>query len=127
MRCHLQRKRVRRFSVVLSAMAVAGIFLLSFWRMREPAILPGQIRQPDPMVVNSQPLHQGQIVTTQLGSVEEVVSLASTFAEVRTSGSSGVYQEIDDKQLLALLADRSPVLIHDGPHQAELIIPNSGN
>jgi hypothetical protein len=120
-----RRKRTRRFNATLGATAVAGIFLLSFWKMREPATLPAQMRQPDPMVVNSQPVQPRQIVTTQLGSIEEFVS--SAFTEVRTSGSSGLYQEIDDQQLLALLSDRSAVLVHHGPHQAELIILNPGN
>jgi hypothetical protein len=122
-----RRKRARRFNMALSATAVAGIFLLSFWKMREPATLPDQIRQPDPMVVNSQPLQPRQIVTPQLDSVKEFVSSASTFTEVRTSGSSGPYEEINDKQLLALLSDRSAILVHYGPHQAELIILNPGN
>jgi hypothetical protein len=118
-----QRKRARYFKAALSATTVAGIFLLSFWKMRAP----DQIRQPDTMVVNSQPLLPGQIVATQLSSVEEFVSSASTLAEVRTSGSSGSYQEINDEQLLALLSDKSAVLVHHGPHQTELIILGSGN
>jgi hypothetical protein len=122
-----RRKRARRFNMALGATAVAGIFLLSFWKMREPATLPDQIRQPDPMVVNSRPLQPRQIVITQLDSVKEFVSSASTFTEVRTSGSSGPYEEINDKQLLALLSDRLAVLVHYGPHQAELIILNPGN
>jgi hypothetical protein len=116
-----RRKLARRFNMALSATAVAGICLLSFWKMREPPTLP------DPMVVNSQPLQPRQIVTTQLGSVEQFVSSAQTFAEVRTSGTSGPYQEIDDKQLMALLSGKSAVLVRQGPHQAELIFPNSGN
>jgi hypothetical protein len=120
-----RRKRTRRFNMALGAAALAGICALSFWKMREAAILPDQIRQPDSMVVNSQPLQPRQIVTTQLGSIEEFVS--SAFTEVQTSGSSGLYQEIDDQQLLALLSDRSAVLLHHGPYQAELIILNPGN
>jgi hypothetical protein len=120
-----RRKQARRFNMAMSAAALAGICLLSFWKMREPATLPDQIRQTDAMVLNSRPLQPRQIVTTQLGSIEEFVS--SAFTEVRTSGSSGLYREIDDQQLLALLSDRSAVLVHHGPHQAELIIVNPGN
>ena len=119
-----RRKQARRFNMAMSAAAVSGICLLSFWKMREPAALPVQIRQPDPLIVNSQPLQPGQIVITQLDSVKASVSSASTFTEVRTSGSSGPYEEINDKQLLALLSERSAVLIHYGLHQAELIILN---
>jgi hypothetical protein len=119
-----RRKRARRFNMAMSAAALAGICVLSFWKMRETATLPEQIRPPDPMVVNSRPLQTRQIVTTQLDSFKEFVSSALTFTEVRTSGSSGLYQEIDDQQLLALLSDRSAVLVHRGPHQAELFILN---
>jgi membrane-associated protease RseP (regulator of RpoE activity) len=122
-----RRKRARRFNMALSATAMAGICLLSFWKMRELSTLPVHMRQSDPMVVNSRPLQPGQIVTTQSGSVGEIVSSASNFTEIRTSGSSGLYQEIDDKQLLALLSDKLAVLVHYGPHQAELILLNPGN
>ena len=122
-----RRKQARRFNMALGAAALAGIFLLSFWKMREPAILPEQILQPNPMVVNSQPLQSGQIVTTQLGSIMEFTSSVSTLAEVRTSVSSGLFQEINDQQLLALLSDKSAVLVHHGPHQAELIFLKPGN
>jgi hypothetical protein len=119
-----QRKRARRLTMTLSAAALAGICLLSFWIAREPATLRDQMRQADPMVVNSRPLQPRQIVTTQLGCAEEFVSSASIFTEVRTSGSSGQYKEINDQQLLGLLADRSAILVHHGPHQAELILLN---
>lgn len=116
-----RRRQARRFGMALSVMAMAGIFLLSFWKMRGPAI------GADPMILNSRPLQPGQIVTTQPGSAQEFVSPASTLAEVRTTGSSGPYEEINDEQLLALLEDRPAVLIHHGPHQAELIILPPGN
>jgi hypothetical protein len=122
-----RRKQARRFNMAFSAAAVAGLCLLSFWKMREPATVPDQIGQPDTMAVNSQPLQPRQIVTPQLDSVKEFVSTASTVTEVRTSESSGPYEEINDKQLLALLSDRLAVLVHYGPHQAELIILEPGN
>ena len=122
-----RRKRARRLTMTMSAAALAGILMLSFWKMRQPATLPDQMRRPDTMVVNSQPLQPRQIVTPQLDSVKEFVSTASTVTEVRTSESSGPYEEINDKQLLALLSDRLAVLVHYGPHQAELIILEPGN
>jgi hypothetical protein len=121
-----QRKRTRRFNMVLSAMAVTGICLLSFWK-REAATLPAQISRADPMVVNSQPSRPRQILAAPLHRAPEFVSSASTFIEVRTSGASGPYQEINDKQLMALLSDRSAILLHHGPNQAELIILNPEN
>ncbi len=79
------RKRARRFNLALGTAVVAGLCLLSIWKMRGPVTLLVQIRQPNPMVVNSQPLLPGQIVTTQSGSVEEFASSTSTLAEVQTS------------------------------------------
>jgi len=122
-----RRQRARYFNMALIATVVAGIFLFSFWKMREPAILSDRIRQSDPMVVGSKPLLPGQIVITHLDPVEEFVSSISTVAEVQTSGSSGPYKEINDQQLLALLSDRPAVLVRHGPHQAELIFLDPRN
>jgi hypothetical protein len=122
-----RRKRKRRFNMALSATVVAGICLFSVWKLRETGTLQNQIQQPNPMIVISRPLKPQQIVVTQFESVETFVSSASTFTEVRTSGSSGIYKEINDQQLMALLSDQSAVLVHYGPHEAKLILLNPEN
>lgn len=107
-----RRKRVRRFNMTLSVMALAGICVFSFWKMREPGNGPMQIRQEDELVVNSQPgllLPPGEVVNTRASSVKEFMTTAPAYAEVVTTGSSGRYREIDDEQSLALLKDKTPI------------------
>jgi hypothetical protein len=91
-----RRKQARRFNMGLGAAVLAGMFLFSFWKRREPAALTAQTRQPDAMIVHSQPLQPAQVVATKFGPVAEFVSSATPCAEVLTSSSSGPYQEIDD-------------------------------
>jgi hypothetical protein len=109
-----RRKRARRFNMVAGALAVAGIFLVSFWKIREPAILLTQMRQPEPVVVNSQPLQPAQVVITKSTDIEEFVSAVPTYKEVLTSDLSGPDKKIDDQQSLDLLSESAPVLFHHG-------------
>jgi hypothetical protein len=129
LRSSRRRKQARRFNMAMSVTVVAGIFLFSFWRMREPATAmpPAPMRQPDSMFVNSQPLQPLQIVSTQPHSVEQFSSSAGTLAEVRTSRSAGPYLEINDRELFALLPNRPAILVHLGLHQSELMVLNPGN
>ena len=108
-----RRKRVRRFSMTVSAMAVAGIFVFSFWKIREPALPPAQTRQPDLMVVNSHPLQPAQIVTDGEICARNYLQLRPA-GKFSTTGSSGLYMEINDGQLLAVQSVGTPVPVHHG-------------
>jgi len=119
-----RRKRIRRWNIALSAAACAALLTVAFWQAREPRTASNPARRPDLVIVRSQPLNPAQIVSTRPGAVQMVSSSASTFTLVQTRVSERLYEEIDDQQLLALLAGKPVALIHRGPNQAELIFLN---
>jgi len=121
-----QRKRRRRFGLALGTAAFAGIFALTFLEARRPTTVPNQIRQSDSSVANSQQSSPVQIVSTKPDFVENTVSSDSYSAlTVVQTTESARPKEIDNKQLLALLSGKSIALVHQGTHQAELILFNS--
>ena len=122
-----RRRRTRHFKEAVATAALLGIVLMSVWKVRGPAALPLTAPTPDLFLVNSHPLQPGQIVSTQSSSIEQFTSSTATLAEVQTSSSSGLYQEINDKQLLALLSEKSAILVRHGPHQAEVIFSSPDN
>src|ERR1017187_8893013 len=96
-----QRKCVRHLNLVLGVVALAGIFAFTFQEMREPAVSLTQIRQPIVSAPPAQPSNPVQIVSTKSDS---------TLAIVQTSESDQP-KEINDKELLTLLADKSVALV----------------
>ena len=74
----------------------------------------------------AQALNPVQFIITKLDSFKNVAvfdSSDSTLTVVQTSESDRP-KEINDKELLALVADKPVVLIHQGLHQSELIFLN---
>ena len=109
-----QRKRVRHFNLALGVIALAGIFAFTFREMREPAVSLTQIPRTRQPIVSATPapsLNPVQIVSTKMDS---------TFAVVQTSELDRP-KEINDKELLTLLADKSVALVHYAPNRTELV------
>ena len=121
-----QRQRARRFKMVLSAAALAGVFAFTLLEMPLPTKAPNQIRKKDLSMVNSQKSNALQFVTTKPDTIETIASTDhfSTLVVVRTTESARP-KEIDDKQLLSLLSEQQVALVYQGPHRAELISFNS--
>jgi hypothetical protein len=110
-----QRKRVRHFNLTLGVIALAGVFVFAFQQMREPAVSLTQIPQIRQPIVSGTPppplLNPVQIISTKMDL---------NLAVVQTSESDRP-KEIDDKELLTLLADKSVALVHYAPNRTELI------
>ncbi|MGO8766912.1 MAG: hypothetical protein ACLQSR_17480 [Limisphaerales bacterium] len=118
-----RRKRARHFKLAMGAAALAGIFAFAFQEMREPAVSLNQIRRPILNATPAQALNSVQVVSTKLDSFKNVTvsdSSASTLTVVQT-GEADKPKEINDKELLALVADKPVALIHQGLHQSELV------
>jgi hypothetical protein len=121
-----QRKRVRRLNLTLSALMLSGLFAFAIQETRYPRTLPNQIRRPISSVAASPSLHPLQVVRTKRDSIKSIAvsdSSDSTLTVVQTSESDRP-REINDKELLALVADKPVALIHQGLHQSELIFLN---
>ncbi len=119
-----RRKVVRRASFA-GGCVIAGVALVfALWRPRETTVAPREIRRPDLIVVQSQPLNPARIVRTQPGANTTVVSSTAGFTLVETRVSERIYAEIDDQQLLTLLSGKPVALVRQGPNRAELIFLN---
>src|SRR5277367_2759247 len=109
-----QRKRVRHFNLALGAVALVGIFAFALQEMREPAVSLTQVPQIRQPIVSATPaplLNPVQVVSTKMDS---------TLSVVQTSELDRP-KEINDKELLTLLADKSVALVRYAPNRMELI------
>jgi hypothetical protein len=117
-----RRRRVfRRAGIAAGSVAVALALILALWRPHEPTVARREIRRPDLIVVSTQPLDPSRVVRTQPGLIATVTSSDSSVTVVETRVAERIYVVLDDQQLLALLSGKPVALIHQGPHQAELI------
>jgi len=119
-----RRKRTRRWHQGLAVAACLTLVSFACWKMFWPASRTIEPRAPALIVVHSRPLDRSMIVETNPRTVNTVVSSSSTFALVETGTAKGLFQEIDDEGLLALLAGKPVALVRRGPHQVELIFLN---
>jgi hypothetical protein len=106
-----QRKRARHLNVALGAAALAVISSFMFQEMREPAASLNQIHQPILSAAPVPPFNPVQVVSTKMNS---------TLAVVQTSELDRP-KEINDKELLTLLADKSVALVRYAPNRTEFI------
>jgi hypothetical protein len=119
------RRRVRRLNLMLSVIALVGIFAFAFQEMRVPKTASNPIRQQISSVASS-PLNDVNIVSTKPNSFKTAVvsdSSHSTFTVVQTTAADRP-KEINDRELLALVGDKPVALIHQSAHKAELIFLN---
>ena len=121
----VRRRRIFRrcrqgFTAVAGVVAVAVVC----WRTFQPTPLRLPAKAPDLVVIRSQPLPPSMIVETRPDGLTEVASSSATYALVETGAAKRLFREIDDEQLLALLAGKPAALVRRGPNQVELIFLN---
>lgn len=117
----VRRRRMRRRlgrSVLVMAVLMTGLW--QAWRFQWIA---GHGRTPLPSFVQvvTMPLPPERIVKTQVGVTPLVVSTPGWVMLVETRNVSRRWQEIDDRQLFALLGGRSAILMRRGEGDEELI------
>jgi hypothetical protein len=112
-----QRKRVCHLNLALGVAVLAGIFVFAFQDMREPVASLNHARPPIFSVAPAPSLNPVQIISTKLDS---------TLAVVQTSDSDRP-REINDQELLTLLADKPVALVRYAPDRTELISFGSNN
>ena len=121
-----RRRTARRWRRGLTAGAI--LFALggvALWhRGWAPQITPTVAQPAGLVVIHSAPLDPRLIVETRPGAVNIVQSEGATYAVVETGDGRGLFQEIDDDQLLALLSGHPAVLVRRGPGRSELIFVN---
>lgn len=117
-----RRNRMRRWNNGVFTTAVIAVIGLFAWRMH----VPEKGKQEQPLsgltVVTSKPLAASMAVESNPGSVTVISSFPSTITVVETSPSAHDYRELNDEELLAMVAGTPSVLVRLGPHQAELLV-----
>ena len=117
-----RRRRVRRCSQSLLALALVVAIPLLLWRKPLP---PAQVAQSPPQafgVVQSQPLAPSMIVESQAASVRIITTSADPVTVVQTRASKDLFREIDDEQLLALAGGRPAGLVRDESGHVEFLL-----
>jgi hypothetical protein len=114
------RRRARQRNRALLACAVAVAIPLLVWRLTLPPA-PTELSPLPYALIHSQPLPSGMTVESKRDTVSFVTSSTATMAVIATDPSRRLYREIDDDQLLTLLAGRPAAIIRDRPNQASLL------
>ena len=116
-----RRKRVRQLNQGLLTVALSFGVLLAVWKAYFPSSHSAKSGLPELDVVTSQPVAPSMIVETGIGAVILISSSDAHLAVVHSQFREGLFQEIDDQQLLALLAGRPAALVRESPGRAELL------
>jgi len=116
-----RRKRIRQFNQTLLASTLSVGLLLMVWKAYFPSSHSAKSELPALDVVTSHPVAPSMIVGTELGAVSLISSSDADLAVVRSQFEEGLFQEINDQELLALLAGRPAALVREAPGRAELL------
>jgi hypothetical protein len=118
------RRRARRLRRATAALAVLGLFGTLAWRF---LLLGHGVFTPTATscaMVQTEPLPPGAIVRTQPFAADRIVVSVATVDVVRTTPNSGKLRNLNDDELLALVAPRPAALVRVGPQSAKLIFLN---
>lgn len=119
-----QFRQVRYAAGVLAVMGLLAVLVPKHFSKEEKSSMPlvKRIAKPSYELVRTQAMPAGELIGTRnIPEVQSVVSV-STVVEIATTG--GGFLQINDKELLAFLADEPAVLIRTGPHSEELVFAN---
>ncbi|MBI4661928.1 MAG: hypothetical protein HY735_24160 [Verrucomicrobia bacterium] len=120
-------KRVRRVRDGLSVAALALGVLGIVWRQSGPVSRVGGAPPSSFRIVRSEPLPSSMIVRSKAGSISVVTSSPGFVVVVESAQQSGLFKEVDDQELLALVEGHPAVLVRHGPREAELVFLSEPN
>ena len=117
-------RQTRRAVALLVVLGLCGVFI---WQKKLPrsSIAPAPVARAVPknyQLVQTRPLPASAIVSTKPLASGQLTTSAEMATTVQTH--SGNYQELNDAELLALVASHPAVLIRTGPHSEELVFTN---
>jgi len=116
-----RRRRVRQFNQGLLTVALSLGVLLAVWKAYFPSSHSAKSELPALDVVTSHPVAPSMIVETEIGAISLISSSDADLAVVHSQFGDGLFQEIDDQELLALLAGRHVALVREATGRAELL------
>ena len=118
------RRRARRLRQTTAALAGLGLLGTLVWQF----MLPGHgVFTPTATsyaMVRTEPLPPGAIVRTQPFAADRVVVSVASVDVIHTTPNSGKLRNLNDDELLALVAPRPAALVRVGPQSAKLIFLN---
>jgi len=114
-------KRVRQLNQTLLAGTLSAGLLLMAWKAYFPSSHSARSELPALEVVTSHPLAPSMIVGTELGAVSLISSSDAGLAVVHSQFEEGLFQEINDQELLALFTGRPVALVREASGRAELL------
>ena len=122
-----RRRQFRQVRQAAGVLAVIGLLavLVAQQFSRQPDVsmpLAKKIVKQSYELVRTQPLPAGALISTRKFSEAQFAASVSTVIVVATV--SGGFRQINDNELLALLADKPAVLIRTGPNSEELVFAN---
>ena len=122
-----RRRQFRQVRQAAGVLAVIGLLavLVAQQFSRQPDVsmpLAKKIAKQSYELVRTQPLPAGALISTRKFSEAQFAASVSTVVAVATV--SGGFRQINDNELLALLADKPAVLIRTGPNSEELAFAN---
>lgn len=122
-----RRRQFRQVRQAAGVLAVIGLLavLVAQQFSRQPDVsmpLAKKIVKQSYELVRTQPLPAGALISTRKFSEAQFAASVSTVVAVATV--SGGFRQINDNELLALLADKPAVLIRTGPNSEELVFAN---
>ena|SRR5438477_9451780 len=116
-----RRKHVRQLNQTLLAATLSAGLLLTVWKAYFPSSHSAKSELPVLDVVTSRPVAPSMIVETEIGAISLIRSSDADLAVVHSQFGEGLFQEINDQELLALLAGRPAALVREAPGHAELL------
>src|SRR5947208_2207639 len=116
-----RRKRVRQLNRTLLTATLSVGLLLTVWKAYFPSSHSAKSELPALDVVTSHPVAPSMIVETGIGAISLISSSNADLAVVHSQFGEGLFQEINDQELLALFAGRPVALVREAPGSAELL------
>lgn len=124
-----RRQHIRQSQRIL--LIVVALAALTVWLLPREHSTPHQaVRESRPVVftlpainfVETRPLPPGMMVETRAGLVATIPTSPSTIALVETLPADELFQQLNDNQLLALVAGQPVALVRYGPHNAMVVM-----
>jgi hypothetical protein len=121
-----RKKQVRRRNRGLLAAACVACTSIFLFQGRAPVVTKHEPSSGTLVMISTRPFNASMIVESTSGSVAMITSAASRISMIETDPARREFRVLTDDELLALVPGRSAMLVRQGPHEAELLIVDSG-
>lgn len=117
-----RRRRFRQTRRAVMAVAVLVGLAVLVWQSFPPPVVSPALNRGNYAIIRTAPLPATSIITTRTLPADLLVASVATANMVETLPDGGLFREISDDELLALVAPKVAAIVRLGPHQAELVV-----